>query len=97
MRYDRLILSVLEKLKNKIFEIRIVLQTLKINNHRTTSAKSINLHIIRKFIKYLLKRVTMKTMFYLTVLEILLFKGRLLLGPAQRVPGSERVTFLVIN
>ena len=97
MRYDRLTLSLLEKLKNTIFEIPIVLQTLKIYNYRTASAKPVNLDIIRKFIKCFLKNVTMKTMFYLTVLEILLFKGRSVLGPALWVPRSERVTFLVIN
>ena len=34
-------------------------------------------------------------MFTLTVFEILLFEGRSVLGPAQRVPGSERVKFSV--
>ena len=47
--------AVLEKLKNSLFEIPIIPQTLNINNYRTTSAKSINLHIIRKFIEYSLK------------------------------------------
>ena len=42
-----LTLSVLEKLKNSIFEVPIIAQTLNINNFRTTSANSINLHIIR--------------------------------------------------
>ena len=36
----------------------------------------------------------MKTMFTHTVFEILLFEVRLVLGLAQRVPGSERVTRL---
>ena len=46
-----LTLSVLEKLKNSIFEILIIPQTLNINNWRTTSAKSINLDSIRKLIE----------------------------------------------
>ena len=45
-----LTLSVPEKLRNTIFEIPITLQTLNINNYRTTNAKSINLYIIRKLI-----------------------------------------------
>ena len=36
----------------------------------------------------------MKTMFTHTVFEILLFEVRLVLGLAQRVPGSEKVTRL---
>ena len=45
-----LTLLVPKKLKNSIFEIPIIPQTLNINNQRTTSAKSINLVIIRKLI-----------------------------------------------
>ena len=48
-------LSVPEKLKNSIFEISIIAQTLTINNLRTTSANSINLHTIRKLVEYFLK------------------------------------------
>ena len=48
-------LSVPEKLKNSKFKIPITLQNLNINNDGTTSAKSINLDIIRKLIKYSLK------------------------------------------
>ena len=62
-----LTLSVPEKLKNSISEIPIIPQTLNINNQRTTSAKSINLHIIKNFI-------FVKSMFTLTVFEILLFE-----------------------
>ena len=47
--------SVPEKLKNLIFEIPITPQTLSINKQRTTSAKSIKLHIIRKLINQSLK------------------------------------------
>ena len=50
-------LSVLEKLKNSIFEIPIIPQTLNINNYRNTRTKSINLHIIRKLIRYSLKNI----------------------------------------
>ena len=53
----------MEKLKNSIFEIPIIPQTL-----------NINLHIIRKVIKYSLKNVLEKTMYTLTVFEILLFE-----------------------
>ena len=37
--------------------------------------------------------VFVKTMFTLTVFEILLFEGRSVLGPAQQGRGSERVNF----
>ena len=67
-----LTLSVPEKLKNSIFEMPIIAQTLNINNLRTASAKSINLHTIRKLTEYSLKIV-------LTVFEILLSEGRLVL------------------
>ena len=46
---NRLTISLPEKLKNPIFEMPIVPQTLKINNLRTINAKSINLHTIRNF------------------------------------------------
>ena len=64
-----LTLSVPEKLKNSIFEMPIIAQTLNINNLRTASAMSINLHTIRKLTEYSLKIV-------LTVFEILLSEGR---------------------
>ena len=76
----------LVKLKNSIFEIPIIPQTL-----------NINLRIIRKLIKYSLKKVLKKTMFTLTVFEILLFEGRSVLEPAQRIPGNKRVKYLVKN
>ena len=50
-----LTLSVSEKLKNSIFEMPIIPQTLNTNNLRTTNAKPINLRTIRKLIKYSLK------------------------------------------
>ena len=45
------------KLKNFIFEIPIITQILSINNKRTTSAKSINLNINRRFNKYSLTKI----------------------------------------
>ena len=51
-----LTLSVPEKLKNSIFEMPIITQTLNINNLRTTSANSINLHTV-KLVEYSLKIV----------------------------------------
>ena len=47
--------------------------------------------IIRKLIKYFLKNTPTETMFTLTIFKILLFEGRSVLEPAQRVPGGERV------
>ena len=49
-------LSVPAILKSSIFEIPIIPQTLKMNNLRTASAKSINVHTIRKLIKYFWKK-----------------------------------------
>ena len=66
--------SVLQKLKNTIFEIPIITQTSNILKQRTTKAKSINLDIIRKFINHSLKKVLLKAMFItLTGFEILLY------------------------
>ena len=50
-----LTLSVLEKFKSSIFELPVISQTLNINKLRTASAKSLNLHTIRKLIECLLK------------------------------------------
>ena len=47
-----LTLSVPEKLKNSIFEMPKITQTLNISNLRTTSGKSINLDNIRKLVEY---------------------------------------------
>ena len=65
-----LTLSVPEKSKNTIFEIPIIPQTLN------AIAKSINLLIIRKLIKYSLKKDFLKAMFTLSDFEILLFEAR---------------------
>ena len=43
-------------------------QTLNINNLRTTSAKSISLHTIRKLIEYYFKNLSVKAMLTLTIL-----------------------------
>ena len=53
-------------MKNTIFEISMIPQTLNIKNYRTKSAKSINLHIIRKLIKYFLKKGLVKATVSLT-------------------------------
>ena len=61
-----LILSVRENMKNSIFEMPIITQTLNINNLRTTSAKSINLHTIRKLVELSFKIIVKKTMFFIS-------------------------------
>ena len=75
-------LSVAEKLKIPIFEMPIIPQILNINNLRITSAKSINLHTIRKLIKYSLKDFIPNAMFTLIVFERLLSKGSTISHPA---------------
>ena len=72
----------------------VITQTLNINNLRATSAKSINLHTIRKLVKYSLKNVPANVMFTLTAFEILLSEGRSVLPPVQRGTGSERVNVM---
>ena len=52
-----LTLSVPEILENSIFVRPVIPQTLNVNNLRTTSAKSINLHTIRKLTEYSLKQL----------------------------------------
>ena len=47
--------------------------------------------MIRKVIEYSLSNVPMKAMFTLTVFEILLFKGSLVLSPTQQGAESKRV------
>ena len=66
-------------------------QTLNISDLRTTSAKSINLYTLRKFIKYFFKNTLVKAVFTFTVFEILLFKVRSVLSFAQRETGSKRI------
>ena len=87
-----LTLSLLVKLLvNSIFEAPVIRRTLNINNLRTTSAKSINLHTIRKAIEYTLKNVLVWTIFTLTIFKILLFEGRSALPTNKRGTASERV------
>ena len=91
-----LTLSVPKKFKNSIFEMPIIPQTSNINNLRGGSAKSINLHTIRKVIKYSLKKVSLKAMFTLNFFEILL-EGRSVLLLAERGTKSEWVKHSVKN
>ena len=77
-----------------IFEMPIITQTLNINNLRITSAKSINLHTIRKLVEYSFKNVAAKASFTLTVFEILLSEGRSVFSPAQRGTGSEKANVM---
>ena len=92
-----LTLSVSEKLKNSIFEMLIITQDLNINNLRTRSGKSINLHIIKKLVDYSLKDAAAKVMFIFTLLQILMSEDRSLLWPSQRGTVTERVKVLVKN
>ena len=64
------------KIEKLDFEMPIITQILDINNLRTASAISINLHTIRKLVEYFLKPVPAQAMFTLTVFEILLSEGR---------------------
>ena len=84
-------------MKNLIFEILIILQTLNINDFRTISGKSINLDIIRKLIEYSLKKISMKKMFTLIFIKIALFKCSSVLSPAHWVTQSERAKYSVYN
>ena len=72
----------------------IITQTLNINNLRTTSGKSINLHTIRKLDEYSLKNVVAKAMFTLSTFAILLSEGRSVLSPTQRSTGGETVNVM---
>ena len=57
---DSLTLSVPGKLKNAIFKMPIISQTLNIDNLRTTSAKPINLYTTGKVIEYYLRNIVVK-------------------------------------
>ena len=59
-----LTLSVPVKLKNSIFEMPFIPQTLNINNLRNTDAKSINLHTIRKLAECSFKKCSCKGSVY---------------------------------
>ena len=86
-----LALTVPEKLKNSFFEIPIIPESSNMNSLRTTSTKSTNLHTITKLVEYSLENFVVKTMFTLTVFEILLSEGRSVLSPAQWGTKSKRV------
>ena len=75
----------------------IISQILNINNFRTKSAKSINLHTIRNVIQYLFKNVSLKAMLTLTIFDIPLFKGSLVLLPTQESTSSKRVKVSLKN
>ena len=81
-----LILSVLEKFKNSIFEIPIIPQILNFNNLKATNAKSISLDIIRKLIEYSTENVLFKSILTLTLyycFTILLFESRSVDPPSR--------------
>ena len=69
----------------------IIPQTLNIYISRTTRTKSINLHTIRKLIKYSLKNMTIKTISAPTIFKTLMSEGRSVLSPGKRGTKSERV------
>ena len=73
------------KLKNSIFEIPVILQTLNIH-YRVYQPEC---H--KKAYRISFKNFFVKAMFTLTVFKILMFKGRLVLWPTQCVTRSERV------
>ena len=60
-----LAISVLEELKKSIFEMPIIIQNLNFNNLRTTSAKSIDLHTIRRLVECSLKNDWQKQCWFL--------------------------------
>ena len=56
-------------MKNSIFEIPLIAETLNVKYLKTASAKSINLNIIRKLIKYSLNKTLLEAMLTLNVLQ----------------------------
>ena len=90
-----MIFSVLEKLKNSIFENPIIPLSLNIKNYtgKIQSAKTIGPHVIRDLIKFSIKFFFVGTIFTLKVFQILLFKGSSVLRPSQRFLG-RKVLFL---
>ena len=89
-------LLVPEKLKTSIFEIPISQQLLNINNLRTTSVRSLNLHTIRKLIEYSFQNMVKEMVAY-TFFNILLTECRSIFWPAEEGTESERAKFLVKN
>ena len=88
-----LTLSVPEKLKNSIFLIQIISQTLNINNYRTTSARSINLHIIRKLFECFFKNALVKTKFLSPFLRDCCSKVGRYYEPHSGVQGAKGLNF----
>ena len=88
------IFSVVEKVKNSVFENPIISQTLSIKNYiKIKNVETISLHIIRNLMKKSFKMLLVETMFTLTVFQILLFEVFLVLRPTQRFPGIKLVKF----
>ena len=86
-----------EKQKNSVSDMPIIPQTLNINNLKTASANSINLHTIKKLVKYYLKNVSCKSHVYtyrfwdVSVRRLVLSSVRLVLSSALRGTKSKRV------
>ena len=83
-------LSVPAILKSSMFEIPIIPQTLNMNNLRTTSAKSINVHNVSKLIKYFWKKSLKRKCLPLPFSKYCCLK---VLSPAQWGTWSERAKF----
>ena len=93
-----LTLSVPEILKNSIFGMLIIAQTLNINNLRTPSTKSINLQSIRKLIEYSLKNLLQRQCLLLLFLRYCCLKvGQYYHLPTQQGTGSKKVKVPVKN
>ena len=86
-----LTLSVPENLKILIFDMPIILQIVTVNNSKTTRAKSVNLHTIRKFIEYTFKKCLIVSLFAPVVFEVVLSEGRLVFPPCQMGAGDKKV------
>ena len=82
-------------MKNKIFEITIILQTLNIKNWNTTGGKFFCLDIINNLFKYFLESAGVEIMFTITVFEMYLVKRRSVLQPEQQVLERKKVQFSV--
>ena len=76
----------------------IIQKTLNINSLRTTSAKSISLHGIRKLIEYSLKSVLVKAgKIYFNHFRDIAVEGRLVSLSTQQGSWSERVNLINNN
>ena len=71
----------------------MISQILSINNYKTESGKSINLHIIRKVIEYSLRSGGVKKILTVNDFELLMFKGRSVKVLLQQVQESQRIYF----